>query len=175
MPKYVKSRKGEMQRKKFRGFDSLAHMTQFLSRCDKKTWTEYRKIAKDYLTGKKTPPQRLRKTVLRKILRNSPQRLVGHVEREHRYHRHKPKNSKLGGGISPLFRWMIVWSYARAPAGCFCIAFPVVYAVLLKRLSVSLAERPYMVSRDTLTAWSTVVTKTGGQSVTSRYCVNCVY
>ena len=89
-----------MQRKRFKGFDSLAHMTQFLARCDKKTWHEYRKIAKDYLTGKKTPPRRLRKTVLRKILRNSPQRLVGHVEREHRYHRRKPKNSKLGGGIS---------------------------------------------------------------------------
>ena len=100
MPKYVKSRKGEMQRKKFKGFDSLAHMTQFLSRCDKKTWKEYRKLAKAYLTGKKTPPRVLRKAVLRKILRNSPQRLVGHVEREHRYHRRKPKNSKLGGGIS---------------------------------------------------------------------------
>ena len=89
-----------MQRKKFKGFDSLAHMTQFLSRCSKKDWNEYRKLAKAYLTGKKTPPRVLRKTVLRKILRNSPQRLVGQVEREHRHHRRKPEDSKLGGGIS---------------------------------------------------------------------------
>ena len=99
MPKYTKSRKGEMQRKKFKGFDSVAHMTQFLARCDKKTWHEYRKIAKDYLTGKKTPPRQLRKNVLRRILRNPPQRLVGHVEREHLKHRRNPKHSKLGGGL----------------------------------------------------------------------------
>ena len=99
MPRYVKSRKGEMQRKTFKGFDSLAHMTQFLSRCDKKSWKTYQKLAKDYLTGKKTPPRQLRKSVLRKIIRNSSQRIVGVVESEFRHHHTHPKNSKLGGGI----------------------------------------------------------------------------
>ena len=89
-----------MQRKTFKGFDSLAHMTQFLARCDKNSWKTYQKLAREYLSGKKTPPHRLRKEVLRKIIGSSSQKLVGAVEREHRHHQRHTKNSKLGGGLS---------------------------------------------------------------------------
>lgn len=97
MPKYVRSKKGEMQRASFKGFDSVAHMTQFLARCDAPTWKAYQKLAQDYLRHKKTPPHPLRKSVLRAITKHSSQKIVRHVELEHHHRRRTKKH--LGGGI----------------------------------------------------------------------------
>ena len=99
MPRYVRSKKGEMERKEFKGFSSVAQMNTFLARCDAKTWKTYTRLAKDYLDGRKTPPRKLRKAVLRKIIKYNPQKLLHHVNHEVFQHKRKA-NSKLGGGIT---------------------------------------------------------------------------
>ena len=98
MPKYVKSKKGELSRKiKLKNFKSIRHISQFLARCDEKTWEAYRRVAKDYLDGRKKPPFRIKRAVLRKILKHKPQQLLGHLHHEH--HNHSRGKAHLGGGI----------------------------------------------------------------------------
>ena len=55
MPRYLKSKKGELQKakRKFKNFTSYAQISRFLSRVDDKTWEVYRRLAKDYLDGRK--------------------------------------------------------------------------------------------------------------------------
>ena len=91
MPRYMKSRKGELEAKK--GFESFAHMTQFLARVTPEQWKEFQKLANEYLAGTKVPKIKLQKHALRLITKHKARKFIHNVE----WSRHK--KTKRGAGI----------------------------------------------------------------------------
>ena len=91
MPRYMKSRRGELQSKQ--GFASYAHMTQFLARMPEAQWKIFQKHAQEYLDGSKIPKTKLQKHALRLITKHKSRKLIHNVE----WARHK--KTKRGAGI----------------------------------------------------------------------------
>jgi hypothetical protein len=87
MPRYI-SKKGEQQ-----GFESIAHMTQFLARVPEDQWKAFQDVAKDYLNEKELPPKPLQKHALRLITKHKARKFIHNVEWA------RFKKTKRGAGI----------------------------------------------------------------------------
>lgn len=90
MPRYI-SKKGELQAPQ--GFESIAHMTQFLARVPEGQWKAFQDTAQNYLSGKTLPPKPLQKHALRLITQHKARKFIHNVE----WGRHK--KTKRGAGI----------------------------------------------------------------------------
>ena len=102
MPRYTKG-KGKLQRKrKWKGFEGVGHMTQWLTKTPRNhpIWKKhFQDVAQNY----KQEAPFFHTRSLRKVATKPPVKLAGDVLSElKRYRRGKP----VGGGISELLHWM---------------------------------------------------------------------
>jgi len=92
MPRYMRPIQGKLESKE-RGFESVAHMTQFLARVPEKHWKLFQDKAQDYRSGASLPRKKLQKDALGLITRHKARKLIHNVE----WARHK--GTKRGAGI----------------------------------------------------------------------------
>ena len=104
MPRYVRGKgKGKLQRKKkWKGFDDVYHLSQFLTRTSKKDpiWVKHFKEPASKYKGE-TPFFHPRS--LRAVANKSPHKLAGDVLSELKQ---QQKGKPVGGGISELISWL---------------------------------------------------------------------
>ena len=100
MPRYVRSRDGEFQKRKRRSFVSPDHLIHFLSSAKPHDWEPFKKIATEYATNKRTPPRQLNLEHVNTVARSKPRDLVKHVVDEFNSHIDPERDSLLGGGIA---------------------------------------------------------------------------
>ena len=97
MPRYYKGTSGYTHVKNVENVEQLLHHLIMLSETD---FEPYRKLAKQYLNGDRTPNRKLKKSSIRKIaVTKHPRHLIKHVVREVESHKDPTQTSQLGGGL----------------------------------------------------------------------------
>lgn len=113
MGRYLRG-KGKLQSKPWEGFKNPVHMLEAVARskADDPHWEAVRRIAQDYLDGRKTPKFKLRRNDLLKITHHSPHKISKALMHDlARARRQKKKGAGLWDAISA------VWSEAAHLVG----------------------------------------------------------
>ena len=100
MPTYYKGGAGEgyLHIKNVQNLEQLFHHLIML---DSTGFEPYRALAKQYLSGERTPTRQLKKTALNTIVQTTtPRHLIKHIIREAESHKDPGQVSQLGGGIT---------------------------------------------------------------------------
>ena len=101
MPKYYRGGTGYVHVRNFENVEQLLHQLILL---DGKGFEPYRDMATQYLSGKRIPTRKLKRSALTRIVHTQkPRDLVQHVVREVESHKDPSQNSQLGGGVAEAF------------------------------------------------------------------------
>ena len=92
MPRYAKAKNKKLVRKMKR-FKHPYQIIHFLQTASDSQFKPFQELASDYVTGKQTPPTRLKRRALQKIATKGPKALVKDTVRSFQ------ENDALGGGI----------------------------------------------------------------------------
>ena len=83
-----------------RNFENVEQLFHQLILLDKEGFEPYRDMARQYLSGKRVPTRKLKRSALKKIAHTQkPRDLVQHVVREVESHKDPSQKSQLGGGV----------------------------------------------------------------------------
>ena len=99
MPRYRRSHRGEFQKPKNRSFKDSKQLIHFLATATDEEWQPFGDTANHFLTGKKKPSRRLKRTHLHTLATHKPFDLLQQVHDEFNSHHDPDRESLLGGGI----------------------------------------------------------------------------